>query len=277
MQQGSEIPVAMTIAGSDSGGGAGIQADLKTFEAMGVFGTSVVTALTAQNTQTVKSIHLTPTTVIEDQFFAIWEDLPVRAIKIGMLGTPDIARTVSNLLHSSHAQNIILDPVMVAKGGQKLLNDDSIAVLMNDLLPIVDLITPNIPEAEILAGQSIKSLNDMEKAARTLVKSTKRVLLKGGHLENNDMVSDFIVTQDGLERWIALPRIASRNTHGTGCTYAAAVTAYIARGCPWVEAIHLAREYIQGAIAASAQWGIGHGHGPVDHHWQHRGPSRCSG
>lgn len=265
-----DIPVTMTIAGSDSGGGAGIQADLKTFEAMGVFGTSVITALTAQNTQVVKSVHLTPPEMIEDQYFAVWNDLNVRAIKIGMLGTPAIVKTVSKILRASNAKNLILDPVMIAKGGDQLLSDDSIQVLVEELFPIADLITPNIPEAEILTGSRIRTREDMEQAARDLVKKTKRVLLKGGHLETSDVVSDILLTQDGIESWLIHPRIPSKNTHGTGCTYAAAVTAFTALGDSWLEAVTHARDYIQGAIASSAHWSIGKGHGPVDHHWRHR-------
>ncbi len=272
------IPVAMTIAGSDSCGGAGIQADLKTFEAVGVFGTSVITAITAQNTQQVRSIHLTPTRMIEDQFFAVWEDMDVRATKLGMLGTPAIARTVGTMLRTAKAKPVILDPVMVAKGGSKLLSDDSISVLVEELLPFVDLITPNIPEAEILVGYAIETRADMEEAAKDLLKITSRVLLKGGHLNEHDgVVSDFLVTRDRVEVWLNRPRIVSANTHGTGCTYAAAITAYTALGFDWVEAVQRARTYIQGAIACASGWTIGKGHGPVDHHWKHRDPSLRSG
>lgn len=272
-QRKMDIPAAMTIAGSDSGGGAGIQADLKTFEALGVFGTSVITALTAQNTQQVRSIHLTPSNMIEDQFYTVWDDIEIHAIKIGMLGTPGIVRTVGKMLRHKQAKPVILDPVMIAKGGSTLLSDDAIQTLIEELLPFVDMITPNIPEAEILVGYSIRSRTDMEKAARELLKLTSRVLLKGGHLQSGDLVSDLLVTRDNIEAWFNQPRIASVNTHGTGCTYAAAVTAYIALGLSWLEAVERARAYIQGAITSSAGWSVGKGHGPVDHHWQHRNPS----
>lgn len=258
---------ALTIAGSDSGGGAGIQADLKTFQAVGCYGMSVVTALTAQNTQTVKSIFPVSTDFIVDQIDAVLEDIGVDAVKIGMLFSPAIIEAVAGRLSKLQDAKIVLDPVMVAKGGSRLLQPDATQALIKTLLPLASVVTPNIPEAEILTASKIVNAVDMERAADKLLEHCQGVVLKGGHLDTED-APDFFANRRGLRQWLHYPRVKTVNTHGTGCTYSAAIAGYAAQGLPWDEAIRQARAYLQGAILAGQSLRIGHGHGPVHHHWR---------
>lgn len=258
---------ALTIAGSDSGGGAGIQADLKTFQAVGCYGMSVITALTAQNTQTVKSIFPVSTNFIVDQIDAVVEDIGVDAIKIGMLFLPAIIEAVADRMGKLPKAKIVLDPVMVAKGGSRLLQPDATQTLIQTLLPLASIVTPNIPEAEILTASKITSTVDMERAADQLLEHCSAVVVKGGHLDTEE-VSDFFASRQGLRKWVHYPRVKTLNTHGTGCTYSAAIAGFAAQGLAWEEAVRQARAYLQCAILAGQSMRIGHSHGPVHHHWR---------
>jgi hydroxymethylpyrimidine/phosphomethylpyrimidine kinase len=258
---------ALTVAGSDSGGGAGIQADLKTFQAVGCYGMSVITALTAQNTQTVKSIFPVSPDFIVAQLDAVIEDIGVDAVKIGMLFSPAIIEAVAERLGKIPNPKIVVDPVMVAKAGSRLLQPDATHALIKTLLPLASVVTPNIPEAEILTASKISNTVDMERAADHLLEHCQVVVLKGGHLETED-TSDLFATRAGLRKWLRYPRVKTPNTHGTGCTYSAAIAGYAAQGLAWEEAVDQARAYLQGAILAGQSMHIGQGHGPVHHHWR---------
>lgn len=255
------MKTALTIAGSDSGGGAGIQADLKTFSALGVFGMSAVTAITAQNTVEVRSVQNIDLNIITDQIAAVFDDIQVDAVKIGMLGTPDIIQTVANSLRMYEPNHIVLDPVMISKGGHRLLEEAAVHELMNTLLPLSSLVTPNVPEAEVLSGCSIENEEDMYEACKKIKESgPKAVLIKGGHLESdpNDLYYDG-------EKFHLFKgeRIPTKNVHGTGCTLSSAIAAYLAKEYEMIEAIERAKDYITKAIASSLD--IGHGHGPAHH------------
>ncbi|MEM7131216.1 MAG: bifunctional hydroxymethylpyrimidine kinase/phosphomethylpyrimidine kinase [Chloroflexota bacterium] len=260
---------ALTIAGSDSGGGAGIQADLKTFSALGCYGMSVLTALTAQNTVAVTAIHSVPTDFIADQIDAVMADIGVDAVKIGMLHSPEVIEAVVNRLRHHQAQNIVLDPVMVAKSGDKLLQDEAVDALAHLLVPYATLITPNLPEAAVLLGRNIEQETDMEVACYDLAKlGPEAVLLKGGHLkgeQSSDLL--YISATDQLYRFHS-PRIETRNSHGTGCTLSSAITAYLARGNTLHDAVSQAKNFITEAIEAGANYKLGQGHGPVHHFYQ---------
>lgn len=260
-----KIPIALTIAGSDSSGGAGIQADLKAFSALGVYGASVITALTAQNTLGVSAIHDVPDDFIAAQMDAVFCDLAVGAVKIGMLSRPGAIRTVAEGLARHNAGPIVLDPVMVAASGARLLTDDSLAGLKALLLPVADLVTPNLPEAAALLDVAVATTEDDMRAQgeALLALGARAVLMKGGHGEGADSV-DLLVTRSGVARFAA-PRHASRNTHGTGCTLSSAIAAGLAGGAALPEAVAGAKAYITGAIAAADVLNIGHGHGPVHH------------
>lgn len=259
------IPIAVTIAGSDSGGGAGIQADLKTFSALKVFGASVLTALTAQNTRGVTAIHDAPPDFIGAQIDAVFDDLAVRAVKIGMLSRPAAIRAVAEGLGRWAGPPVVLDPVMVAASGARLLEDAAVETLRTDLLPRADLITPNLPEAAALLDTDVATTEAEMQAQgeRLLALGAKAVLVKGGHGEGAESV-DLLVTPGGVTRFPA-PRLATRNTHGTGCTLSSAITAGLAHGLPLEEAVRAAKAYISGAIAAADQLDVGRGHGPVHH------------
>lgn len=258
-------PIALTIAGSDSSGGAGIQADLKTFSALGVYGASVITALTAQNTRGVTGVHSVPADFIRAQMDAVFSDLVVKAIKIGMLGTAEAVEAVAAGL-DAHARNtpVVLDPVMVAASGDALLEIGGEAAL-RDLIPCATLITPNIPEAARLLGTiEARDEDAMEEQARALLAlGAKAVLLKGGHGGGAQSV-DILVDGEGSARFAA-PRLQTRNTHGTGCTLASAITAHLAHGASLPEAVTRAKSYITGAIATADALEIGQGRGPVHH------------
>jgi len=259
------IPIALTIAGSDSGGGAGIQADLKTFSALGVYGASVITALTAQNTVGVWAIHDAPPDFIAAQMDAVFEDLDVRAVKIGMLSRSEVIETVAEGLERHGAPHVVLDPVMVATSGDPLLQPDAIATLRDRLVPVAEIVTPNLPEAALLLGrEAINDETEMRETANALLDLGPRtVLLKGGHLSDRESVDLFY---DGSEfTRIAAPRIDTRNTHGTGCTLSSAVAANLAHGQSLREAVRAAKTYLTAALAAADRLDVGHGHGPVHH------------
>lgn len=253
--------VALTIAGSDSGGGAGIQADLKTFAAHGVYGLSAITAVTAQNTVEVRTVEQISPSVLESQIEAVLDDIPVHAVKIGMIGCPDACRVVAGKLKKYGAGPVVLDPVMVSKGGHRLLQKEAIAAIRNELLPIVSLVTPNIPEAEELAGMDISTLGDRKKAGRIIQSfGVRSVLLKGGHLPGEP--DDLLLMDD---EWHVLKgkRIITTTTHGTGCTLSSAIAANLATGNPLLKAAESAKKYIESAIRHGLD--IGKGYGPTQH------------
>ena len=256
----------LTIAGSDSGGGAGIQADLKTISANGCYGMSVITALTAQNTLGVAGIHAVPIDFVTAQMEAVLSDIGVDAVKIGMLFSPELIRTVADNLKKFSITKIILDPVMVAQSGDKLLQDEAIAALKQYLIPLAELITPNLPEASVLLGREITTAEAIEAAAIELAGlGCHNVLIKGGHLESGD--SDDSLYLGAEQRIVTFPgaRIPTRNNHGTGCTLSSAIASFIAKGENIVTAVGHAKEYITGAIRAGADYRLGKGHGPVHH------------
>jgi len=257
---------ALTIAGSDSGGGAGIQADLKTFAACGCFGMSAVTAITAQNTCGVTAIHAIPPATITSQIRAVLEDIGADGIKIGMLHCSEVITAVAAILTEFSCNEIVVDPVMVATSGARLIEEEAISTLRDTLLPLASLITPNIPEAEILTGKTISCCTDMITAARQLVHEYgTSVLLKGGHLEGATVIDIFLDKEHSKEIEFSNTTIATKNTHGTGCTLSSAITAFRARGVSYAEAIGSAENYLHDAIAAGAAYTIGKGHGPVHH------------
>jgi hydroxymethylpyrimidine/phosphomethylpyrimidine kinase len=259
----------LTIAGSDSGGGAGIQADLKTFAAIGCYGMSVITALTAQNTQGVTAIHALPPSFAIEQMTAVFTDIGADAVKIGMLYSAELIEAISETLNKYRARNIVLDPVMVAQSGDKLLQDDAIQAIKDHLMPVADVVTPNLPEAEVLLGQKIESFEDMQRAARSLAQfGSRSVLIKGGHLEGNISTDLLYLTEEDRFVILEAERIASTNNHGTGCTLSSAIAAYMSKGSDIENAANKAKTYIHHAIRAGAAYKIGHGHGPVHHFFE---------
>jgi hydroxymethylpyrimidine/phosphomethylpyrimidine kinase len=257
---------ALTIAGSDSGGGAGIQADLKTFSALGCFGMSVITALTAQNTVAVTGIHAVPPEFIALQLEAVMSDIGVDAVKIGMLHSPEVIRTVAEGLKRYKCAQIVLDPVMIAKSGDKLLLDDAIAALKTLLIPMATVVTPNLPEASVLLGRQVTSREQMHEACRELAAlGSQTVFLKGGHLRDAVTMDLLYDSRSGEMLELAGPRVDTLNSHGTGCTISSAIAAGLAKGLTLVDAVKAAKSYISGALAAGAQIKTGKGHGPVHH------------
>ena len=255
-----KLPVALTIAGSDSGGGAGIQADLKTFAALGVHGTSAITAVTAQNTTGVTDILELPVSLIREQIRAIVEDMEVGAAKTGMLSSSEIIAAVADAIARHRIDKLVVDPVMVAKGGARLLRDDAVSALRELLIPLAAVITPNLPEAEVLLGRKIATLDERRAAARDLVAlGARAAVVKGGHAEG-DAVDVFFDGSRTIE--LQARRITTSNTHGSGCVFSAAITAGLARGLVPLEAVREAKAFITEAIANSLE--IGHGHGPVN-------------
>jgi len=255
----------LTIAGSDSGGGAGIQADLKTFSALGCFGMSAITAITAQNTTAVTAIYPIPADVVGKQIAAVISDIGVDAVKIGMLNSPEVIGEVAAQLKQFQVKKIVLDPVMVAKSGDKLLQDESIEALKRELIPLAEIITPNIPEAEVLTARAISNKEEMIEAAKQLIENgAKSVLLKGGHFEG-ETSPDCLMLNNREVIWFESKRVASPNTHGTGCTLSSAIASYLALGKSTLEAVKLAKQFITNAIIAGADYKIGNGHGPVHH------------
>jgi hydroxymethylpyrimidine/phosphomethylpyrimidine kinase len=260
------MAIALTIAGSDSGGGAGIQADLKTFAAFGVYGCSAVTAVTAQNTIGVSAIFEIPNDVIKDQIFAVFDDIGADVIKIGMLSSKSIIQTVSECLRKIKNNNeikIVLDPVMIAKGGDRLLEENAVQLLQNLMIPLADVVTPNIPEAEVLVRFPINDDNDLRRAARFIINElgARSVVIKGGHATGNNCDDLYY---DGKEfRVLYGKRINTNNTHGTGCTFASALAANLALNRSIAEVLTCSKSYVVDCIKNAPA--IGHGHGPLNH------------
>lgn len=262
-----KYPKVLTIAGSDSGGGAGIQADLKTISATGCYGMTVITALTAQNTLGVTGIHDVPAEFIEKQGEAVLSDIGTDAVKIGMLHSAGTISAVKKLIEKYSLKNIVLDPVMVATSGDKLIKDETITILIRELFPLADVITPNIPEAEIILNKKINSREEMEPAAKELAKLCRRaVLLKGGHLFG-DKVYDYYVEKSAPDKIKIFEnkKIDTKNTHGTGCTLSSAIASYLALNFNLEDAVHSAEKFIHKAILNGAGIQTGNGHGPVNH------------
>lgn len=254
--------VVMTIAGSDSGGGAGIQADLKTFQELGVFGTSAITALTAQNTRGVAGIFPVSEEFVAEQMEAVFADFQIKVVKTGMLFSPEIIETVANALINKKI-DLIIDPVMIAKGGASLLKPEATKAMITDLLPLATVITPNIPEAEVISGIKINSEASINEAARKiLAMGTQAVVIKGGHLDGA-FAEDRVFFKDGTGFSMSAPRIKTKQTHGTGCTFSASLTAFMGQGMDLKEAIIEAKRFIQFAIENPLN--LGHGHGPTNH------------
>lgn len=255
--------VALTIAGSDSGGGAGIQADLKSFAANGVFGTTAVTAVTAQNTVGVEAIHVVPAAVVDAQITAVLRDLDVGAVKTGMLATAEIVELVARRAALGDLPNLVVDPVMVASSGDRLLDVDAEAAYVELLLPSALVATPNLREASLLAGRPLDDVAGMEDAARRIAALGARyVLVKGGHLAGDavDVLFDGNVAVE-----LRASRVDTPNVHGTGCSLAATIAARLARGDSVPDAVHAAKSYVASALAGARAWKIGSGHGPIDH------------
>ena len=259
-----KIPKAMTIAGSDSGGGAGVQADLKTFAALGVYGSSTLTAITAQNTVAVTAVHDIPTDVITAQIDAVLTDIGADAVKTGMLSSSDIIECVCEALEVHGVQRLVVDPVMIAKSGDALLREDAIGSLRTRLLPLAMVVTPNIPEAEALTETTIVSDADVRRAAEGIVgMGARSVVVKGGHREGP--ATDLFYGGKEFKEFTA-PRFDTVNTHGTGCTFASAVAAGLARGMVVTDAVALAKDYVTEGIRHS--FSIGQGHGPLNHFYR---------
>ena len=258
---------ALTIAGSDSGGGAGIQADLKTFAAAGVYGTCAITAVTAQNTRGVTAWEPVSTDLVIAQIEAVSSDLPPDAVKTGMLATAAIVEAVAATIKALDLPNLVVDPVMVAKGGDRLLREEAVSAIKIHLLHLAEVVTPNVPEAEVLSGMTIATVADMHEAARRIRELGPRVVVvKGGHLETTG--AEVVDVACGAHETFELrgPRIDTVHTHGTGCTFASATAAQLALGQPVEAALRLAREYLEGAIRHAP--GLGGGHGPLNHFWR---------
>lgn len=254
---------ALTIAGSDSGGGAGIQADLKTFQELKVFGMSALTAVTAQNTLGVQGVYPMESEAVAKQIQSVGEDIGVDALKTGMLFNAEIIEAVSEKIKQFRWDKVVVDPVMIAKGGASLLQQEAVSAMKEHLLPVCLVVTPNIPEAEVLTGMSIRSMDDKKEAARRIHEmGAKYVIIKGGHDESTDESVDLLFESTGFQLFSS-PRMNTRNTHGTGCTFSAAIAAQLAKGASVYEAVSVAKEFIQAAIGEPLS--IGKGHGPTNH------------
>ncbi|HYW85921.1 MAG TPA: bifunctional hydroxymethylpyrimidine kinase/phosphomethylpyrimidine kinase [Spirochaetia bacterium] len=260
-----QMKKALTIAGSDSGGGAGIQADLKTFAALGVFGTCAITALTAQNTVGVVGVYAIPPDFVALQIDAVVKDIGADAVKIGMLSNSRIIQIVAAKVVEHALQPLVVDPVMVAKSGDALLEPDARDALVSTLLPLAAVVTPNLPEAEVLCGFSISDMEGMRRAAREiLARGPRCVVVKGGHLLGTGFSTDLYYDGERFEE-LSEVRFDTRNTHGTGCTFASAIAARLALGDDMLDAVRAAKRYVSGILAASSGLQIGHGHGPMNH------------
>lgn len=256
------MDIVMTIAGSDSGGGAGIQADLKTFQELGVFGTSAITALTAQNTLGVEGVLPSTAKFVTQQIEVVFDDMPIKAVKTGMLFSIEIIEAVAKTLENKDIQ-LVVDPVMIAKGGASLLQEDAVKALNTKLLPLATVLTPNIPEAEVITGITIRNEADIDQAAKQLLElGVQCVVMKGGHLKGHHAI-DTIYFQDGSHFSIYAERIQTTQTHGTGCTFSAAITAFLGQGMDLREAIIEAKKFVH--LAISNPLNIGRGHGPTNH------------
>lgn len=258
-------PIALTIAGSDSGGGAGIQADLKAMSANGVYAASVITAITAQNTRAVTAVHEVPTDVVAAQITAVLSDIPVQSIKLGMLFSPAIIDAVARCLVNFKGP-VVVDPVMIAKSGDALLQESAVKAMTAHILPLATLLTPNLPEAARLLGiPEARSTAEMAtQGKRLLDMGPQAVLMKGGHAIGG-VCTDVLIDASGVVTTLSAPRVLTKNTHGTGCTYSAAIAAHLAKGLNLQAVVTAAHGYLQGAIAAADQLHIGAGHGPVHH------------
>lgn len=255
-------PVALTIAGSDSGGGAGVQADLRTFAAHGVFGTSAIAALTAQNTSEVRALQPVAPELVDAQIGAVLDDLPVAAVKTGMLATAPVLDVVARRAAGDELPNLVVDPVLVASTGERLFDRDAERAYRELLFPHALVITPNLREAAVLVGRGVRTVEDMAGAARELAETGARiVVVKGGHLAGDPVD---VVLADGIVRELRGVRIATENTHGTGCTFASAVAAGLARGSEPLIAIERAKRYVTEALRNAVDWQLGTGHGPLD-------------
>jgi hydroxymethylpyrimidine/phosphomethylpyrimidine kinase len=255
----------LTIAGSDSSGGAGIQADLKTFAALGCFGTSAITAVTVQNTLGVTGIHPVPAAIVEGQIRAVLSDIKPSAVKIGMVHSADIVRAIVNVLKDYPGTPVILDPVMVSSSGRMLMEEETITVLQEQLFPLVTLVTPNLDEAGVLSGMSLHTVDDMKAAAvKILETGCYAVLVKGGHLSGS-LLYDVYLDKSGKGHIISSNFLTTNNTHGTGCTLSSAITAFLARGLELVAAIEQGSVYMHTAIEQGMDVKTGEGHGPVNH------------
>jgi len=260
---------ALTIAGSDSGGGAGIQADLKTFAAHGVFGMTAITAITAQNTVGVTAVHPLPADLVTAQIEAVATDLDVQAVKTGMLANAAIVEAVAAAIASLDLPRVVVDPVMVAKSGDRLLEDEAVAALRSALIPRALVVTPNIPEAETLVGTVIPNIKEARRAARRLRElGPQAVVIKGGHLEGDQVVDVFWDGSELVE--LAGPRLITASTHGTGCTFASAIAANLSLGASLLQAVEQAKAYLTEAIRHAPA--IGRGHGPLNHFWRFEAP-----
>lgn len=259
----------LTIAGSDSGGGAGIQADIKAISAMGCFAASAITAVTVQNTLGVEAVHPIPLDILRGQIDAVLSDIGADAVKIGMLHSSEVVEVVAEALRRHQITNVVLDPVMVSTSGHRLIEESAIDTLRRVLLPQARVVTPNLPEAEILLGHAISSAEEFPAAARRLSQGgTVSVLLKAGHLMDERLVDIFYNAEDDTITELPSLRVDTPNTHGTGCTLSSALAAALAQGLTPTEAARAAKEYIAGAIRSGAEYLIGHGHGPVNHFWR---------
>ena len=257
----------LSIAGSDSGGGAGIQADIKTISACGCYAATAITAITVQNTLGVQAVHAVPTEILRGQIDAVLSDIGADAVKIGMLHSSEVVRLVREMLIRFNAGNIVLDPVMVSTSGHRLIEEDAIASLRTELLPLARVITPNIPEAEILlGGRKLSFQSELPDAARELAESSgASVLLKAGHLSEDDLSDIFYDLEDGKCYSLTSKRIHTKNTHGTGCTMSSAFASMLAKGMSLPDAAKAAKDFINGAILSGKDYEIGRGFGPVNH------------
>lgn len=253
----------LSIAGSDSSGGAGIQADLKTITCLGEYGMTAITALTAQNTMGVKSVEAVSVQMVKSQIDAVFEDIRPEAVKLGMIATPEIMEAVCEKLKEHKAENIVVDPVMVATSGSTLMENRTVRTLKEKLIPLADIITPNTSEAEVLSGISIEKKENMVKAAEKIAEHYKgAILIKGGHLMES---ADDLLYQNGVSTWLSGERIENENTHGTGCTLSSAIAVFLAKGNNMEESVRQAKNYVAGAIAAELN--LGKGRGPLKHNY----------
>lgn len=263
-----KYPTVLTIAGSDSGGGAGIQADIKAISAMGCYAASAITAITVQNTVGVQAVHPVPLDILAGQIDAVLSDIGADAIKIGMLHSAEVVNLVAEKIEQYGIKNVVLDPVMVSTSGHRLIEETAIDSLKSRLMPLARVITPNIPEAEILCGKKITSEKEFAEVAKILsLDNTVSVLLKAGHLTGETLVDYFYNAEDGSIALLPSKRVNTRNTHGTGCTLSSSFAAALAKGETLTKAAQTAKQYIQQAIISGAEYQIGKGHGPVNHFW----------
>lgn len=259
-------PVVLSIAGSDSSGGAGIQADLKAISALGAYAATAITAITVQNTMGVRAIHAIPPEYVKGQIEAVMDDLAPDAIKIGMINDIRIVRVIAESICRYHPRHVVFDPVMVSTSGSKLIEDDAIEVLTKELMPLTDIITPNLDEAIVLTGKTIRNLEEMKQAAKDLLSfGSKAVLVKGGHLSGEQMYDVLQLRTQDEPIIFTGKHVKSKNVHGTGCTLSSAIATYLAFGYDMPEAVGKAKEYIAGAIEAGKDIFIGHGNGPLNH------------